>query len=88
MKYHNVLFLFIIFSLAVVSCEKDNPQELKENNTLVEQANKLLSDTIVLSTKAKIGTTDKTLLENGCPAKYYFQWNAEKEKLYMRLVKF
>lgn len=81
--------LFVSIILFITSCEKDNPQDLESKNTLVQDANKVLSgETIVLSTKATLGSVDKTLLPQGCPAKFYFEWKEDIQKLFVRLQKF
>ncbi len=87
----NIVKLAMIFGLffIAVSCEKDDPKELKEDNNLVEKANQLINgETLVLYTRAKIGSTDKTLLEKGCPTRFTFTWNKETQKLKLKLEKF
>lgn len=84
-----IKYLFVISLLAIAfSCESDDPQDLNEKSTTVEAANKLLSGEMVLSTHVKMGTVDKSLLPEGCPTKFYFKWEEEKQKLYVRLPKF
>lgn len=87
---HIRLLLFLGISIILFSCEKDNPQKLEEKeSTLVQQANKMITgDTLVLSTKATMGSVDKTLLPEGCPTKFHFKWNEKNEKLEVYLPKF
>lgn len=88
----NILKLIAVFGFLfiAVACEKDEPQELTEQDSnLVEQANKILNgETLVLHTRAKIGSTDKTLLKKGCPTRFTFTWNEETQKLKLKLEKF
>lgn len=87
-KNLTVLFLIGIF-LFLNSCEKDSPQKLeKEESSAVQSANKLLADTVVLSTRASMSGVSKTLLEEGCPTRFTFKWDEKIQKLHVRLPKF
>ncbi len=86
-----ISFIAIIslLALSLTSCKKDDPKQLDNKSELVQKVDKLLSGKIiVLGTTAKAGTTDKTLLEGGCPAKYYFKYHKSENKLEIDLKKF
>lgn len=65
-----VLISFILFSC------KDDEEITKEpvSNEYVKTAKEILKDSVVLSARAMMGTVNKTLLECGCPVKYFFEW--------------
>lgn len=86
MKIKTYLYHLLVLSLLffAFSCDSDNPQKLKK----VQKANKLLSGIVVLSTKAKMSSIDKTLLPQGCPAKYKFEWQEDRQKMKIELMKF
>ena len=58
------------------SCSSD--EEITQgnaDNTLVSEAQSYLKDEIILSTKATLSGVDKTLLPEGCPTKFKFEWS-------------
>lgn len=62
--------------LMVASCSSD--EEITQgnaDNTLVSEAKSYLKDEIILSTKATLSGVDKTLLPEGCPTKFKFEWS-------------
>lgn len=62
--------------LMVASCSSD--EEITQgnaDNTLVSEAKSYLKDEIILSTKATLSGVDKTLLPEGCPTKFKFDWS-------------
>lgn len=70
-----VVSLTIIFFNLFFSCTSD--EEIKQtpvSATYLEEAKSTLKDSIVLNATAMMGTVNKTLLKEGCPAKYYFEW--------------
>lgn len=68
-----VLLLLLTALVAFSACKKDVVKPVK--NSDVEKVKQVLTGDIVLSTKAKIGEEDRTLLPTGCPTKYEFKWN-------------
>lgn len=67
--------LTAILSYAFLSCEADE-EITKEavSDGYLSIAKETLKDSIVLNARAMMGTVNKTLLEQGCPVKYYFAW--------------
>lgn len=62
--------------LMIASCSSD--EEITQgnaDNTLVSEAKSYLKDEIILSTKATLSGVDKTLLPEGCPTKFKFEWS-------------
>lgn len=82
--------------LALACCQKDDlikPINGTEEDftTITEEMKKVLNDTIVLSTTATKDNIDKTLLKEGCPVRYKFEWakgEDKKEHLVFRLLDF
>lgn len=78
-KFIKVIFClvtFVSFSLMATSCSSD--EEITQgnaDNTLVSEAQSYLKDEIILSTKATLSGVDKTLLPEGCPTKFKFEWS-------------
>ncbi|MDR1225113.1 MAG: DUF4903 domain-containing protein, partial [Tannerella sp.] len=73
--------IFLAFSLMAIlsyvfpSCKADEEivqKSVSDENLSV--AKEILRDSIVLNARAMMGTVNKTLLEKGCPIKYYFSW--------------
>lgn len=67
---------FVSFGLMATSCSSD--EEITQgnaDNTLVSEAQSYLKDEIILSTKATLSGVDKTLLPEGCPTKFKFEWS-------------
>ena len=61
--------------LGLTACSSDDNLKPKDPNAkYVEAAKKILNGDIVLSTKATLNGVDKTLLPNGCPTKFGFEW--------------
>ena len=65
----------ILFCLCFSGCKADEEivQEPVTDNRL-SIAKESLRDSIVFYARAMMGTVNKTLLESGCPVKYYFKW--------------
>ncbi len=78
-KFIKVIFClvtFVSFGLMATSCSSD--EEITQgnaDNTLVSEAQSYLKDEIILSTKATLSGVDKTLLPEGCPTKFKFEWS-------------
>lgn len=68
-----VLLLLLTALVAFSACKKHVVKPVK--NSDVEKVKQVLTGEIVLSTRAKIGEEDRTLLPTGCPIKYEFKWN-------------
>lgn len=77
-KYYKIIWalcLMTFLSVGFSSCSSDDSLEKKEpSDEYVEQAKNILNGEIVLSTKATMNGVDKTLLPNGCPTKFKFEW--------------
>lgn len=78
-KFIKVIFCLVTlvsFGLMATSCSSD--EEITQgnaDNTLVSEAKSYLKDEIILSTKATLSGVDKTLLPEGCPTKFKFEWS-------------
>lgn len=88
---NNFLFAVIalvLFCLVFPSCTDD--EEITQTSVLdeyLEVARETLQDSIVLNATAMMGTVNKTLLDEGCPLKYYFKWST-KDTLNMQIRNF
>lgn len=73
-------FLFLLMGSAfITSCSSD--QEITQEDAdqaLVTKAQDFLKGDIVLSTKATMNGVDKTLLPQGCPTKFKFEWTGNQ----------
>lgn len=70
-----IAVLFAGFS----SCSSDENLEQKDPiEEYFNEAKNILNGEIVLSTKATMSGVDKTLLPNGCPTKFSFDWVNDK----------
>lgn len=86
-KLKALLAIPLLFFL--IACEKDEPKKLDiENSKEVLKINNILSGDMVFSTHAKMAGVSKTLLPEGCPTKFSFQWDDKIKKLKVRLPKF
>ena len=47
------------------------------SESYISEAKELLQDSIVLNATAMQGTVNKTLLDEGCPLKYYLNWKGD-----------
>ena len=69
--------------LMVASCSSD--EEITQgnaDNTLVSEAKSYLKDEIILGTKATLSGVDKTLLPEGCPTKFKFDWSQTDDQTF------
>lgn len=81
------IFLCGLFAavLGLTSCSSDNNLEQKDPNVEnVNEAKNILNGDIVLSTKATMNGVDKTLLPNGCPTKFCFEWEKDSMQLSLK----
>ena len=70
------LFLFAFF--AFCSCSSDEEITNSDaNSELVKEATNYLNGEIVLSTNATMNGVNKTLLPEGCPTKFKFEWSKD-----------
>ena len=68
------LLFFAVF--AFCSCSSDEEITNSDANTeLVKEATNYLNGEIVLSTNATMNGVNKTLLPEGCPTKFKFEWS-------------
>lgn len=82
---HTFLCGLFILGLGFTSCSSDNSLEEKvPDQVYVSEAKQLLNGDIVLSTKATMSGVDKTLLPNGCPTKFGFEWEKDQMKLSLK----
>lgn len=85
-KFIKVIFClvtFVSFGLMATSCSSD--EEITQgnaDNTLVSEAKSYLKDEIILSTKATLSGVDKTLLPEGCPTKFKFEWSKTDDQTF------
>lgn len=73
------LFIFILVFLLAISCSSD--QEITQadaSSELVTQAKDYLTGEIVLNTQATMNGVNKTLLPEGCPTKFKFEWTGDQ----------
>lgn len=78
-----MVFAIVGVGLMVASCSSD--EEITQgnaDNTLVSEAKSYLKDEIILSTKATLSGVDKTLLPEGCPTKFKFEWSKTDDQTF------
>ena len=71
------LFACLVFGfMSLVSCSSDEEiTDADANTELVQEATNYLNGEIVLSTNATMNGVNKTLLPEGCPTKFKFEWS-------------
>ena len=78
-KVFSHLFIFAFafaMSLSFASCSSDEEiTDADANTKLVKEATNYLNGEIVLSTNATMNGVNKTLLPEGCPTKFKFEWS-------------
>lgn len=78
-KVFSHLFIFAFafaMSLSFASCSSDEEiTDADANTELVKEATNYLNGEIVLSTNATMNGLNKTLLPEGCPTKFKFEWS-------------
>ena len=92
-KKKNILFavaLTILCCTSFFSCTADDEIILKPvSNDYISAARKVLQDSFVVNATAMQGTVNKTLLDKGCPLKYYVKWkNATSDTINIQLKGF
>ena len=74
----NIAFLSLLFFAVFVFCSCSSDEEITNsdaNSELVKEATNYLNGEIVLSTNATMNGLNKTLLPEGCPTKFKFEWS-------------
>lgn len=78
-KFIKVIFCLVTlvsFGLMATSCSSDEEiTDADANTELVKEATNYLNGEIVLSTNATMNGVNKTLLPEGCPTKFKFEWS-------------
>ena len=78
-KFIKVIFCLVTlvsFGLMATSCSSDEEiTDADANTELVQEATNYLNGEIVLSTNATMNGVNKTLLPEGCPTKFKFEWS-------------
>ncbi len=79
MKKVSLTFLAIVAALVLFTACEDDEQIIQTPvmEQYMEAAHATLQDSIVLNATAMMGTVNKTLLPEGCPLKYYFEWKGQ-----------
>lgn len=73
-KWCALLLMAVCVMTSSCSSDEDIAQTPVSDN-YQQIAETLLTDSVVLNARAEMGNVNKTLLENGCPVKFYFHWN-------------
>ena len=74
----NIAFLSLLFFAVFAFCSCSSDEEITNsdaNSELVKEATNYLNSEIVLSTNATMNGVNKTLLPEGCPTKFKFEWS-------------
>lgn len=74
----NIAFLSLLFFVVFAFCSCSSDEEITNsdaNSELVKEATNYLNSEIVLSTNATMNGVNKTLLPEGCPTKFKFEWS-------------
>lgn len=75
-------FAFAMF-LSFASCSSDEEiTDADANTELVKEAKNYLNGEIVLSTNATMNGVNKTLLPEGCPTKFKFEWSKTDDQTF------
>ena len=79
MRQFKILALFaclVLGFMSLVSCSSDEEiTDADANTELVQEATNYLNGEIVLRTNATMNGVNKTLLPEGCPTKFKFEWS-------------
>lgn len=81
----NIAFLSLLFFAVFAFCSCSSDEEITNsdaNSELVKEATNYLNGEIVLSTKATMNGVDKTLLPEGCPTKFKFEWSKTDDQTF------
>lgn len=74
----NIAFLSLLFFAVFAFCSCSSDEEITNsdaNSELVKETTNYLNGEIVLSTNATMNGVNKTLLPEGCPTKFKFEWS-------------
>ena len=74
----NIACLSLLFFAVFAFCSCSSDEEITDadaNTELVKEATNYLNGEIVLSTNATMNGVNKTLLPEGCPTKFKFEWS-------------
>ena len=74
----NIACLSLLFFAVFAFCSCSSDEEITNsdaNSELVKEATNYLDGEIVLSTNATMNGVNKTLLPEGCPTKFKFEWS-------------
>ena len=72
------LFILSVFTTLFTSCTPAESLEQKPvEEAYLSAAREIMNDVIVLNATAMQGRVNKTLLEQGCPLKYYLTWKSD-----------
>ena len=74
----NIACLSLLFFAVFAFCSCSSDEEITDadaNAELVKEATNYLNGEIVLSTNATMNGVNKTLLPEGCPTKFKFEWS-------------
>lgn len=74
----NIAFLSLLFFAVFAFCSCSSDEEITNsdaNSELVKEATNYLNGEIVLSTNATMNGVNKTLLPEGCPTMFKFEWS-------------
>lgn len=74
----NIAFLSLLSFAVFAFCSCSSDEEITNsdaNSELVKEATNYLNGEIVLSTNATMNGVNKTLLPEGCPTKFKFEWS-------------
>ena len=74
----NIAFQSLLFFAVFAFCSCSSDEEITNsdaNSELVKEATNYLNGEIVLSTNATMNGVNKTLLPEGCPTKFKFEWS-------------
>ena len=74
----NIACLSLLFFAVFAFCSCSSDEEITDadaNTELVKEATNYLTGEIVLSTNATMNGVNKTLLPEGCPTKFKFEWS-------------
>ena len=85
-KFIKVIFCLVTlvsFGLMATSCSSDEEiTDADANTELVQEATNYLNGEIVLSTNATMNGVNKTLLPEGCPTKFKFEWSKTDDQTF------
>ena len=81
----NIAFLSLLFFAVFAFCSCSSDEEITNsdaNSELVKEATNYLNGEIVLSTNATMNGVNKTLLPEGCPTKFKFEWSKTDAQIF------